>query len=586
MKDMIVSLILKGDGSRWNSVLQQSESRLKTFSGKARRSFETIKNAAMSLQGKLATLGFSVGAMMLIKQSAELDKGLTRIGQTAGETHIKIIGLRKEFFRMAKETGKTVEDLKLGFDNAVQSGLSFREAMPVTDAVNKGSAVTGAAPDVLTSGLTVAATAFDYDLAKPGQALLLLDKMTVAGRQGKAELENLSSIFARVGVNASRAGMGFDKTLGFIEGLSLLERNPERLATLADSTLRLFTNMNYLQRAQKSTGIKFFDDSGGRRDPLAVLADIKQKYDQLKTAEQKETFMSKAFQGADLDTIKGLQALLSGDMLIKISKMNSDISAATGSIDKDLKDGINNAIDQTGRLKAAMREAADDFIQPFNAGISRGIKKLLDAKKDGGLEMSGKEIAAAGFTALGIGYTGYKLAGPALKKFLGKLGNTGMGIAEGKAVEAATGVTPVFVTNWPAGGLGVTPAVGVPGAGKIPGAAKLAALAPVIGTVGAVIAATVATTTAVSSLVDALRGGSGDNWINKTVSGGEQLEVFKGKWGDMLYDFLHKAESPEVNNQINITIDKDGRATTTTNNSRNTDTKVNLNRGSFFSFAH
>ena len=285
MSNMLVELILRGNASSLNATIKQSEGRFKTFGSNARRELESIRNTARSLEGKLGALGISFGALMLIRQSAELDKGLTRIGQTAGESRINVAGLRKEFFRMSLETGAKVEDLKASFDNAVQAGLQFREALPVTDAVNKAMAVTGATADQLTSSLTVASTAYQFDLASPGKALLLLDKMTVAGRQGNAELENLSSIFARVGVNASRAGMGFDQTLGFIEGLSLLERQPERLATLADSTLRLFTNIQYLAQAQQFTGVRFFDKKGARRDPLAVLTDIKTKYDKLKTAQ-------------------------------------------------------------------------------------------------------------------------------------------------------------------------------------------------------------------------------------------------------------------------------------------------------------
>ena len=186
MKDMIVRLLLRGNNSGLDSSLSQSERRLKSFGNTARHEFSTIRNSATSLQSKLAGLGLSIGGVMLIKQSAELDKGLTRIGQTASESRVGVIGLRKEFFRMSKDTGQDLEKLKGGFDNAVQAGLNFREALPVTDAVSKAVAVTGAEAEQLTNGLTVAATAFRFDLAKPGQALLLLDKMTVAGTPRKS----------------------------------------------------------------------------------------------------------------------------------------------------------------------------------------------------------------------------------------------------------------------------------------------------------------------------------------------------------------------------------------------------------------
>ena len=196
---------------------------------------------------------------------------------------------------------------------------------------------------------------------------------------------------------------------------------------------------------------------------------------------------------------------------------------------------------------------------------------------DKGPVLSG--IFSGGLTvgALGVGAYGlYKLikggmAGSrvlkgmgGLKGMLAGMGGTAAGIAKGKAVEAATGVQPVFVTNWPAGGLGAS--TGIPAVIKIPGAAKLAALAGAGMTIGSIIAALTASTTAALSLVDAMRGGSGDNWINQATTGGEQLEVFKGKWGDWAYDLKEgiaallkgKEEPINVGGKIQIEFTQNG----------------------------
>jgi TP901 family phage tail tape measure protein len=384
---------------------------------------------------------------MLVRQSGELDKGLTQIGQTAGETRLKVIGLRKDLFDMAKESGEKVDDLKQGFNNAVQAGLNFKEALPVLQATNKAMAVTGANADVLTSGLTVAATAFEFDLAKPNMALSLLDKMVVAGRLGNAELENLSGIFARVGVNAQTAGLGFEETLAFIEGLSLIERQPERLATLADSTLRLFTNVNYMKQAQKTTGIRFFDEKGEQRSPLKILDDIYKKYDAISSKEKKLLFLGLALKGTDIDTFKGTRTFLKGEMLSKVNDFSKIITEATGTIKRDMDAAMNNAVSQAGRLAAEMRRAADSFIQPLNAGITSAIKKLLDAKDKGGWGLSGEQLALGAGAAALLTYATYRVGGKAAKAVIGRIGGTAAGIAEGKAIEMATGVTPVFVVG-------------------------------------------------------------------------------------------------------------------------------------------
>ena len=321
MADMKLFLQILANASGLKREMGESGTAVSRFTQGAKREFSSLKGALGGIEGKLAGLGISIGALQQMRVSAQLDKDLTQIGQTAGESAGQIALLRSDLFRMGKESGQDVESLKNGFNALVQSGLNMGEAKSTLDGVNIAMAVTGAKAETLSAGLTVAAQAFQFDLAKPGQALELLDKMTVAGRLGNAELENLSGIFARIGVNAQSAGMSFDKTLGFIEALSKVERNPERLATLADSTLRTFTNMNYMASAQKGTGIKFYSDKGKRRDPLDVLKEIKKRYDTLKTDLQRDSFVQAAFGKADLDTIKGIKTLLQSNNLPEVGRM-------------------------------------------------------------------------------------------------------------------------------------------------------------------------------------------------------------------------------------------------------------------------
>ena len=470
-RDLSLVMRIYADTARFVSGLAQGESGLRRFGGAARRELDAVRNAASSIKGHLAAIGLSAGAVATLTQSARMDKGLTQIGQTAGVSKGEVEQLRAELFRMAGETGEAVDDLQVGFNNAVQSGLKFREALPVIDATNKAIAVTGASADRLTSALTVAAnpSAFNFDLSKPGMALEILDKMTVAGRLGNAELHNLSDIFARVGVNAQSAGFSFDKTLAFIEGLSQVERQPERLATLVDSTLRLFTNQNYRDAAQKATGVKFTDAKGQHRDPIEVLKEIKSKYDKLKTDLQRDKAIHMAFGKADLDTIKGIKTLLGGDMLDKIGgEFTSAIRTAGGTLEHDLPAAIDNGINQTGRLKAELRKAADEFARPINDALQNAIKWGLDKKDKGGLELSGEQMIAGGVLGAAGIFGAARYGGKALGALAKRFGSTAAGVAEGKALEAAAGVTPVFVVNWPGGT--VTGLPGMPTPAGAPGA--------------------------------------------------------------------------------------------------------------------
>jgi hypothetical protein len=435
------------DPSSWRRGLADGERQTRTFSGVVRREMGELNRFLGGTAAKMAAFGGGFALGVQIVKSAGLDKTLTQIGQTAGATRDQVRALRGEIFSMAGATGRATDDLVDGFNILVQSGLQWNESRATLDAINKTMAVTGAQADTLAGSLGVASTAFQFDLSKPKLALGLLDRMTVAGRLGNAELENLGSIFSRVGVNAKGAGFGFDQTLAFIEGLSMIERQPERLATLADSTMRLFTNARYMAAAQKASGIRFFDKaSGARRDPLEILADFKKRMDKMTTDAQREGFLAKAFGNADIDTIKGLRTLLQGNSLAKINDFTKQIGEAGGTIERDLPAAISNAVDQTGRLKARLKDAADAFIQPINRVYTNVLSKALgNGNKDSGL--SNGQLFGAGVGTLLGAYTLKRVAGGLLGRLLGGAGNLAGGVAIGTALEKAGAATPVFIVG-------------------------------------------------------------------------------------------------------------------------------------------
>ncbi len=559
-ENMRLYLELMGKSGNLKSELNSSKNAVSRWSSVVRSELSSLRNLAGSATGQLAALGVSFGVVQTMGDSARLDKSLTRIKQTGGAAAHEMALLRKELFTMSRQTGQPLEDLQAGFDGLVQSGLDWKSALESIKAVNIGSAVTGAQANILSGGLTVGATAFNFDLAKPGQALQLLDKMTVAGRQGNAELNNLSDIFSRVGVNAASAGMNFDKTLAFIEGLSLVERQPERLATLADSTLRLFNNLKYMKDAQQATGVQFFDNKGGRRDPLAIIADIKKRYDSLKTDQQRAGFIQKAFGQADLDTQKGMKTFLAGDALAKVEVFAKTIGTAGGTLKRDLADATDNMVDQIGMLKNDLREAADGFVKPMNQALGSWIKWVRESKDNGGAGLNGQDMikygVGGGAAALLLGRYGGRAAG----RLFSGAGGLAAGTATGKAMEEFAGVTPVFVVNMPGnfGGGAATPTPGGPG--RIGGALQMVGSAAGGYAIGTLLNEGMGMVS--EKLTDGKHGGEG--WL-----------------GSMIYDWIH--EKPEVKNEIkmNVTIDSNDRVTTSSDDPNTKATVKPMRRGNF-----
>ena len=256
--DLTLSLKLLLNNRNLLQGLQKSSSNIKSFTTQTRNEINALRTSFNSLAGRIAQIGVSISAVQQIIKSAKLDQSIIRIGQTADATKAQIANLRAELFRMAKENGNDIEDLKLGFDDLIASGQNWDQALASIKSIDQAIVTTGADSKSLASALTVASTAFNFDLSKAGAATKFLDEMIVAGKEGNAELESLADIISRIGTNAASAGMSRQRTLAFVETLSLVEKSPERLATLADSTLRLFNNQNYAKSAERNTGVSFF----------------------------------------------------------------------------------------------------------------------------------------------------------------------------------------------------------------------------------------------------------------------------------------------------------------------------------------
>jgi hypothetical protein len=449
MSQYNVSVLINGNIAGYRSAMQEGERATRGFVSVAQREFAKLKEFARSWQGQMAGLGLSVGFMQMQRNAAQLEKTLTQVRLTAGMSAQEQAEAYKAMFDLVKRNGGVIEETVGGFNSLIQAGLKYKEAIKATEAINIARGVTGANDSVLAGALTVGAANYGFDLGKAGIATEMLDKMTVAGRLGNAELENLSNIFPRVAQRAQSAGMSFDKTLAFIEGLSQVERQPERLATLADSTLRLFTNAKYAKDAEKALGVMFFDSkSGARRDPLTILEDMRKKYKALTTDAQRFAFISGGFQNTDLDTQRGIQALLSGKQLEDMRKFEDEISRAGGTLKRDLDTATDNAVDQASRLKNTLRESAEGFARPINDAMSRAVKYMLDSKQQGGMGLSGGQIGMGLLGGAAGIYAASRFLPPMLRGLAGRFGGVGAGVATGKALEAAAGVTPVYVTNW------------------------------------------------------------------------------------------------------------------------------------------
>lgn len=452
-QSLIVKIIANAQG--YVSGIGRADSATRRFGAQVRAEFSRMKNLATSLHGQLAGLGVAVGFAQLAKDTAVFERDMRQLQVNLGASRDEMEAWRREAFENQKRYGTLLADQKELADSLQAAGLDLTAIRAAAEPISKTLAVAKTSAEKLGQAMGVAREQFGVDISDKQAAEELLDKMVVSGRLGNAELENLPDIFARVGGRAKEANFTMDQTLALVEALSKSEPQAERLATLVDSTLRVFTNAKYMKDATKATGVSFFDVSGARRNPIDVIKDIKIAYDKLKTDAERNSFLDAAFGKTDMDTQRGLKKALEDGTLAVIDGFYKQIQNASGTVDKDLKTAMDNAVTQVNRLKGALKESVENgFTRPLGDGLAAVIKKLMDSPEQGGFGLSGNEMLAGGAAAAAGTY--------ALGRFgqgvLGKLGRgavgTAGGVAVGKALESTAGVQPVFVVNMPAGGIG------------------------------------------------------------------------------------------------------------------------------------
>ena len=472
-----LKVVIGADAQGYLRGMNTAAAGTRRFSAGIRGEFERVKGTLGSLKGILAGIGVTVGGIKLAVDTAQFERDMRRLQVNLGASRAEMEAWRSEAYDNQKRYGTLLTEQKELAESLQAAGLDITAIRGAAEPVSKTLQVAKTNADQLGKALGVAREQFGIDITDKAAVEGLLDRMVVAGRLGNAELENLPDIFARIGGRAKAANFTLDQTLALTEAFSQSEPQAERLATLVNSTLRMFTSGRYIRMAQEGTGVNFFDAKGARRDPLEIIRDIRTEYLKLKTDSQKVNFLTAAFGKMDEDTYKGMDKALQEGTLEKIDEFNRELRNATGTVDRDLGTAMDNAVTQANRLKGAFHEAIEDGVmRPLDNAFTNVVGFMMDSKEQGGLGLSGESMLKIGGGAISAALLG----GMAIRLTRGLRGGGGLlgiggNLATAKAMEHAAGVQPVFVVNMPGGGFGGGALPGLGGLGGLGGEAAGAA---------------------------------------------------------------------------------------------------------------
>ncbi|OPY06542.1 MAG: Phage-related minor tail protein [Syntrophaceae bacterium PtaB.Bin095] len=435
--------------------------------------------------------------------------------------------------------------------------------------------VSGEAPEMIGDALARIGDMFNFSGDQYGAFSDWVARVDDASASGVPELvyglkmAGSSAAALRIPVNDTVTAMGVLAPLG------------ERAASsLSNFLIAIASKRNELQKQ----GIALFDR--GRFIGMEKAIDIlKKKFGDIKDDQARLAMLMKIF---------GEEGGRAANQFINAEKGFRELNAEAekaADLGKKMEiwgEGLNASLAKlAGTAKTTLATLFDPVLGPLRAMLdllNAATAKLGElGEKSPALSaaVSGGTLAVAG----GVGAYGlYSLlrggaAGARVLKGLGGVkgllkgfGGTAVGVAEGKAVQAATGVTPVFVTNWPAGGMGgsilETVGAGAAAKGTLGGLAKLAPLLRFLPMLTSPVGIAVGGTAAAAALVVLIK-----NMMRKT----DEAQAQERRYSEMFLQNLKQKN--EIN--LSVQIDQAGRIISKSNDM---DTSLNLNtlwRGAF-----
>jgi hypothetical protein len=562
MPDMKVFLELIAKSDKFQQGMQQGERALKGFQGFAQRTGQVVSDLTQKF-GFLGNAAAALSSGLVIKKIFSLqeylpiDDSLLRMRVNLKATGAEMDILKNKIAAFAGEKG---QNIGTSFQVANKLSLNFNQGdiLQILDKADKMSKATGDSLDLTSASMVEMIKLFKVSNKEFGG----LADHVIASR---INMEKLDTIMQRLALHGG-GKKDFIESLGMVRGLEIAGITKMRSIVAVNSVLDTINNKGFIL---ESHGIKVKG-----RSQLEVLTDLQTYINKMqKTHSAAENLkQAESFFGAGGKEAMDFVFAHMKDFQAGIDEMGHASEIATGRAAA----GAETWENQLNRIKGHLGGIKTDLSTIYDLA-KKPVKFMAD---------SPKATKAVGWTAAGLSVAVLAALGYGnIKNVLKTVGKTGVGIAEGKAIEAATGITPVFVTNMPAGGI-----MGAGGPGTMGTLAKVGKWLGGLGVAGAgVTIAAIGTAiltvgTALHSLLDVARGGSGQNWINRGVAGEDQLEAFKGKWGDWVYDLFHKAENPEVKNdiKINIKIDEARRVVADIGTLKSTEFQVGLDRGTAF----
>ena len=480
-KDLTVALRLLADPSGLDAGLRRGESSVHKFTAGVERTFRDLSRHISSVNSQLAGIGMGLSLGAGVRAFAQLDDAMTKLEVAAmdklSKTNRQFDDVKNKIIDIGNKLPGTTADFAQVGQALLENGTSMGQMLDgALDAASQLKVVMGMTSEE--SGFMVARMRESFGLAanelpkmadymqrakfayglKPGEIQeAAVYSGTTTNLLGLHGAEQAKKLLALQGMGA---GMGLTGSQFGVDLKDMLDNMSKGVEQLEAAKKGLKKNA---MDAINGAGVKldFFDSSGHFNGLESMVDTLSAAYKKLVAhGGEKEALdvFKQLFkeQGGNAALLLGQKGRAGFDESIRKFEEQASLQQRILRTTQSLNNEWENLTSNIENAMAALTGPAVKKLEPLLNGATAGIGSFSDWMRNNPEQTKNLSYGAAGVAAVG-GLLGTLGMG---RRLLGSIGGTAVGVAEGKALEKAAGVTPVFVTNWP-GGIGGNFAAGL-----------------------------------------------------------------------------------------------------------------------------
>lgn len=318
----------------------------------------------------LAPAAVAYGTAQAVRNYAEVERRLTRVGITADASREEMRAVRKEAQQLAQDVAMPFDNIVGGFEALAAQGKSMREIREQMPAIARAAQAAGA--DV--NDIANAAGAVGDQMKIAGDRMqAAFDIMIEGGNAGKFELRDMARYLPSLAPLAASIGLAGEEGLSRLVAVAQVVRNQTGTAEEAAASLQ-----NIFAKMEADEIVKNFKEFGidlrtelakARRDGKDLLTVFTQLSDRALKGD-----LSKVPQlFSDMEFARGMRALLSQKGAV--DQLVAALRRADGSTLRALGEVLQDNQTKIDRLSGAWNKFVTES---GNAATNLGAARFLD----------------------------------------------------------------------------------------------------------------------------------------------------------------------------------------------------------------